>query len=69
MTIGQKIKSYRIKRGVSQQTLANQIGVGRMHITKIELGVEPPSLYLLVRIAQVLQIKEFNKALKILGAI
>ncbi|MDD4572320.1 MAG: helix-turn-helix transcriptional regulator [Clostridia bacterium] len=56
-----KIKEFRKYRGLSQITLANQIGVTREHLSAIENGHKQPSISLLKKIA-----KELNTTVKAL---
>ena len=52
--IGQRIRSERLKRAMTQRGLAEEVGVGAPHISKIEAGRESPSDELLRSIAEVL---------------
>lgn len=52
-TIGQRIKRERLKREMTQRDLANMIGVGTPHVSKVEAGRENPSDDLLERVAGV----------------
>ena len=49
--IGQRIKRERLNRGMTQRALAEEVGVGAPHISKIEAGRESPSDELLRKIA------------------
>ena len=53
-TIGQRIKRERLGLSITQRELAEKVGVGVPHISKIEAGRENPSDELLARIASVL---------------
>ena len=53
-TIGQRIKRERLERAITQRVLAERVGVGAPHISKIEAGRESPSDDLLANIAEVL---------------
>ena len=46
-TLGQRIRGFRNKLGISQETLAFQIGVDRTYIGTIEQGLRSPSIYCL----------------------
>lgn len=51
------IRRYRNAAGLSQQELADQVGISKSYISSLELGYRAPSLNLLVKIAQTLQVK------------
>ena len=44
MTIGEKIFYIRTERGISQEALAEQLGVSRQSVSKWELGESVPIL-------------------------
>jgi putative transcriptional regulator len=46
------VKEQRLRRGFSQEQLANRVGVSRQSINSIERGRYIPSLPLALRIAQ-----------------
>ena len=52
--IGQRIRRERLKRAMTQRDLAEEVGVGAPHISKIEAGRESPSDELLRSLAEVL---------------
>lgn len=54
--LGQRIKLFRLKRGISQETLAFQIGVDRTYIGAIEQGLRSPSIYCLYMLSKSLNI-------------
>ena len=56
MEIGNKIQELRKKKGISQEELAEKIGVARQTISKWELGETSPDLK---------QAKELSKIFKI----
>jgi len=51
--IGQRIKRERHARAMTQRDLAQRVGVGTPHISKVEAGRENPSDDLLQRFAEV----------------
>lgn len=55
-TIGQRIKRERLRNGMTQRQLADAVGVGVPHISKVEAGRENPSDELLSRLAKVFKI-------------
>ena len=52
-SIGERIRRERLDRSMTQRVLAEAVGVGVPHISKVEAGRENPSDDLLVRIADV----------------
>ena len=52
--VGQRIRRERLKRTMTQRDLAEEVGVGAPHISKIEAGRESPSDELLRSIADAL---------------
>lgn len=55
--LGQNIKKYRNKIGMSQEVLAGFVGVSREYILRIEKGQKSLSLKKLFQVADVLKIK------------
>jgi len=55
-SVGQRIKRERRDAEMTQRELADRIGVGVPHVSKVEAGRESPSDDLLVKIADVLEI-------------
>jgi putative transcriptional regulator len=47
-----QIRDYRVKLGLTQDELAQAVGVSRQSIISIERGRYTPSLYLALRFAQ-----------------
>ena len=58
MTIGEKIKFYRIEKGISQKYLASLIGVNVSFLCKIEKNEKKISLDKLKLVIQILDLKE-----------
>ena len=56
MKIGEKIKQLRKQRNISQEVLANHLGVSFQAVSKWESGVSMPDVMLLPKIANVLGI-------------
>ena len=52
--IGQRIRRERLSLSMTQRNLAEKVGVGTPHISKIEAGRESPSDELLRRVADAL---------------
>jgi transcriptional regulator with XRE-family HTH domain len=53
--LGQAIRARRIELGLSQEALANQAGVDRSHMGKIERGERNVTLLNVERVANVLE--------------
>lgn len=53
--IGTRIKRERLAREMTQRQLADRVGVGVPHVSKVEAGRESPSDDLLMKIAQVFE--------------
>lgn len=52
-SIGQRIKRERLSMSMTQRVLAERVGVGTPHISKIEAGRENPSDELLRNVSEV----------------
>ncbi len=52
--LGLRVKSFRNAKGISQETLAFEIGVDRTYIGAIEQGMRSPSIYCLFALAAAL---------------
>ena len=55
--LGAKIKEIRKKRELSQEKIAEQVGIDPKHFSRIEVGVNYPSLNTLEKIAQSLNVE------------
>lgn len=53
---GKKLAMVRTEKGITQEQLAFDIGVDRTYISYIERGKRNPSLYLMWRLAHLLQV-------------
>ena len=51
------LRRYRDKAGLSQQELADLVGIGKSYISSLELGYRAPNLNLLVKIASSLNVR------------
>lgn len=56
MTIGDRLKEWRDKRGITQEVLAEKSGISQGMIYKIERGITSPSIPTAERIAEALNI-------------
>jgi transcriptional regulator with XRE-family HTH domain len=54
---GQNVRAARKTLGLSQEALAAEVGLDRTYISGIERGVRNPSLDVIVRIAQRLNVQ------------
>ena len=52
MTLGERIRWYRSRRGLSQEALAEQVGVSRQAVSKWETDAAAPELEKLVALAR-----------------
>lgn len=55
--LGVSIQRLRKARGISQEELADKIGISRTHMGHIEQGRRKPSLAILEKIAYVLHVR------------
>jgi putative transcriptional regulator len=53
--VSNRIRDYRVERDLTQDELAQAVGVSRQSIISIERGRYTPSLYLALRFAQFFQ--------------
>ena len=51
------LRRYRDAAGLSQQQLADSVGIAKSYISSLELGYRAPNLNLLVKIAQALDVR------------
>ena len=56
MTLGKRIKECRLKKGMTQEQLAEWVELSPMHVSVIERGVKLPKLETLINIANVLDV-------------
>ncbi len=54
--MGKRIKAAREASGLTQEQLAEGVGVSAIHISTIERGVKPPKLETFIKIANVLKV-------------
>jgi transcriptional regulator with XRE-family HTH domain len=55
-SIGQRIKDLRLKKGLSQEALANNAGIDRTYMTSVENGHRNISVLVLEKIIKALEI-------------
>lgn len=53
-TFGKKLKIERIKNDLSQEELAEKVGVSTRTISLIESGLQHPKFFLVVKLSQIL---------------
>lgn len=58
--LGNTIRNSRIKKGLSQETLAEMVGITPTHLKHIESEHRKPSIDVLIEIAQILQMSIDN---------
>jgi transcriptional regulator with XRE-family HTH domain len=56
ITLGRAVHRHRIALGISQEDFADQVGLDRTYVSGIERGIRNPTLLVLLRLSQVLQI-------------
>ncbi len=54
--LGQNLRKYRIDRGLTQEFLAEKVGIHPTYVGKIENGKNNPSVKLLYKISRVLKV-------------
>lgn len=55
LKLGERIKAYRIKQGLTQERLAEKVGVNETYISRVETGSAKPSLKLLFNLSVALE--------------
>lgn len=60
MSIGENIQKYRKDKKLTQQELADKIGISKSHMSKIEINNKKPSLELLFKIAEKLNVSLYD---------
>ncbi len=56
-SLANNVKKHRKEAGLSQEELAFQCDIDRTYISKVERGVANPSLLILVKIAETLNVR------------
>lgn len=54
---GTRLREIRLKRGLSQQALAERLGVAQTQISGMEVGIKVPNLFTVLRLAVALECK------------
>lgn len=55
--LGARIREMRLKRRLSQQVLAERVGIPQTHVSAMELGIKFPNLLTVLRLAVALDCK------------
>ena len=58
--LGKNIQKFRKEKNLSQNELAEQLGISREHLAKIETAKRCISLKLLFRLSEVLEVPEYK---------
>ena len=58
--VGKRIKAVRQRNGLTQDQLAEQVGLSPKYIIGIELGVENPTMDNLIRVAKTLGVESYD---------
>lgn len=56
MSIGKNIQRFRKERKLTQEELAKRIGISKSHMSKIEIDNKKPSMEILIKLANILNI-------------
>lgn len=59
--LGERIKFYRGKHGLTQEAFSNMCGIGRVTLIRIERGVQDPTAKTLYAIESILKTDENNE--------
>jgi transcriptional regulator with XRE-family HTH domain len=55
--LGARVRELRLERGLSQQALAERVGIPQTHVSAIEVGAKFPNLMTVLRFALALECK------------
>ena len=58
--VGKRIKAVRQRNGLTQDQLAEQVGLSPKYISGIERGVENPTMDNLIRVAKTLGVESYD---------
>ncbi|HXF92475.1 MAG TPA: helix-turn-helix transcriptional regulator [Nitrospiraceae bacterium] len=58
--VGQRIKTVRQRMGLTQDQLAERVGLSPKYISGIERGVENPTMDTLIRLAKMLEVEPYD---------
>lgn len=54
--LGKRIRESRVSKGYTQQYLANRAGIGVVYLSEIERGTKMPSLNVLIKLIEALEV-------------
>jgi transcriptional regulator with XRE-family HTH domain len=54
--LGRSVHHHRIALGISQEDLADRVGLDRTYVSGIERGIRNPTFLVLLRLARVLEV-------------
>ena len=54
MTVGERIREYRLEKGITQEMLANELYVSTQAVSKWERSISLPDVTLIVKISHIL---------------
>lgn len=54
--LGKRIRESRVKKGYTQQDLANQAEIGVVYLSEIERGIKMPSMNIFIKIIDALDV-------------
>ena len=55
--LGQNVRRLRVLKGLTQEDLASEVGTSRVHLNRIENGVQTPSLEITFALADILGVE------------
>ena len=58
--VGKRIKIVRQRSGLTQDQVAEQVGLSPKYISGIERGVENPTMDILLRVAKILEVEPYD---------
>ncbi len=56
VALGERVNALRVARGISQEDFAGRVGLDRTYVSGIERGLRNPTLLVLLRLAQALEV-------------
>ena len=56
VALGERMNALRVARGISQEDFAARVGLDRTYVSGIERGLRNPTLLVLLRLAQALEV-------------
>ncbi|WP_075823431.1 helix-turn-helix domain-containing protein, partial [Roseomonas sp. TAS13] len=56
VALGERVNALRVARGISQEDFAGRVGLDQTYVSGIERGLRNPTLLVLLRLAQALEV-------------